>query len=179
MDILASIGNVLQTVADNFISKLSVLIGSVTIAFFTPIAGLLFACFALNTADLISGLQVAYKQGKPLTSRKTWTGTIKKIRQESAVIVLLHIIEHFAMAAMDTTILSGSATVLICLTEMWSVLENLNTVNPDGPWKMLGAFLKKKGEDYTGLTLKINKNGKVDYTNTSNDDKCVEVDKEL
>lgn len=178
MDILSSIGSTIHAIADNFLSKLGVLIGSVAIAFFTPIAGLLFACFALNFADLITGLEVAYKQGKRLTSRKTWLGTIKKIRQESAVIVLLHVIEHFAMASMDTTILSGSATVLICLTEMWSILENLNTVNPDGPWKVLGQFLKKKGQDYTGLDLIIGKHGKNDFNTAKNSNDCCKLDKE-
>lgn len=178
MDILISIGNALNAITDSFIGKLSIIASSAIIAFFTPIVGLLFACFALNIADLISGLEVACKQGRSLTSRRTWTGTIKKIRQESAVIVLLHIIEHFAMASLETTVLSGGATVLICLTEIWSVLENLNTVNPEGPWKVLGAFLKKKGEDYTGLNIKLNKHGEVDYTNIPDDAEDSIVDKE-
>ena len=50
-------------------------------------------------------------------------------------------------------VLTGGATVIITLTEMWSILDNLNTVDPNGPWRMLGKFLKKKGEDYTGIEL--------------------------
>lgn len=50
-------------------------------------------------------------------------------------------------------ILTGGVTAIITLTEMWSILENLNTVDPNGPWRMLGKFLKRKGEDYTGIEL--------------------------
>lgn len=50
-------------------------------------------------------------------------------------------------------VLSGGITVIIALTELWSILENLNTINPDGPWKALGKFLKKKGEDYVGIKI--------------------------
>lgn len=57
------------------------------------------------------------------------------------------------MGAEATTVLSGGATVLICLTELWSILENLNTLNPDGPWKVLKKYLKKKGEDLAGIEL--------------------------
>lgn len=162
MDILTSIGTTLNTVASNFYSKLAVLTAATATAFFTPIAGLIIACFLLNVADLITGLEVAIKQGKTLWSRKTWTGTIKKIRQESAVIILTHVIEHFAMSAITTTtVISGGVTILICLTELWSILENLNTVNPNGPWRILKQFLKQKGEQYTGVEININDDGKI------------------
>jgi len=36
---------------------------------------------------------------------------------------------------------------------LWSIIENLNTLDPKGPWKLLGKFLRKKGEDYTGIYL--------------------------
>lgn len=154
MDIFSSIGNVVKIITNNsFIGKIGVGLSAIATAFFTPIVGLLFACFALNAADLFTGIQVAIKQGKKITSRKTWLGTITKIHQESAVIVLLHIIEHFAMASIDTTMLSGSATVLMCLVELWSILENLNTINPEGPWSILKKFLAKKGEDSLGIDL--------------------------
>lgn len=50
-------------------------------------------------------------------------------------------------------VLTGGATVIIGLTELWSIIENINTLDPDGPWRILGKFLKKKGEDYTGIDL--------------------------
>lgn len=50
-------------------------------------------------------------------------------------------------------LLTGGATIIITLTELWSILENLNTLDPKGPWRMLSRFLRKKGEDYTGIEL--------------------------
>ena len=41
-------------------------------------------------------------------------------------------------------------------------IENLNTIDPKGPWRVLGKFLKKKGEDYTGIEL--------DFDNEHTDD---------
>lgn len=164
MDIFNSIGNALNAITNNsFTGKLLISGGALTTAFFTPIVGLLFACFSLNLADLISGLRVASKQGKKITSRKTWKGTITKILQESQLIILLHIIEHFAFSAVgfDTTLLTGGATALMCLTEIWSILENMNTVNPNGPWRILKQFLTKKGEDLTGIEIDLDNNGKI------------------
>jgi len=58
-------------------------------------------------------------------------------------------------------VLTGGATVIICLTEMWSILENLNTLDPNGPWKSIGVFLRKKGDEYTGMNTN-DKNDTVD-----------------
>nr|DAJ12480.1 MAG TPA: holin [Bacteriophage sp.] len=58
-------------------------------------------------------------------------------------------------------VLTGGATVIICLTEMWSILENLNTLDPNGPWKSIGVFLRKKGGEYTGMNIN-NENDTVD-----------------
>lgn len=80
MDLLASIGTTVNTVAHDFWGKVGLLTAATATAFFTPIAGLITACFLLNIADLITGLEVSIKQGKTLWSKRTWTGTIKKIR---------------------------------------------------------------------------------------------------
>ena len=58
-------------------------------------------------------------------------------------------------------VLTGGATVIICLTELWSILENLNTLDPDGPWKSIGIFLRKKGGEYTGIEIN-DKNNECD-----------------
>jgi len=47
---------------------------------------------------------------------------------------------------------------------LWSIIENLNTIDPNGPWRILGKFLKKKGEDYTGIELDFDKNEHTDDT---------------
>lgn len=162
MDIINSIGSMLNAVTNNtFYGKIAIAAGSLATAYFAPIAGLLFACFACTTVDLIYGLKVARMHGCKLTSGKSWKGTLRKIRDEFTIIMLSHVLENSVMDDTGMTVLSGGATVLICLTELWSILENLNTLDPDGPWKVLGAFLRKKGENFTGIEIDLDKNGKV------------------
>jgi hypothetical protein len=79
---------------------------------------------------------------------------------------LAHLIEYAIFGADATLILSGGVTVIVTLTELWSILENLNTLNPKGPWKALGKFLRKKGEDYIGTEIELND---VDTNNTKLD----------
>ena len=62
-------------------------------------------------------------------------------------------LEFTVLGSTGVFVLTGGATVIISLTELWSILESLNTLNPKGPWRSLGRFLKKKGEDYTGINI--------------------------
>ena len=101
-----------------------------------------------------------------MTSSKSWTGTLTKIKQEFVIIALCHLLEYAVMGAGSVTLLSGGATVLICLTELWSIIENLNTLDPTGPWKILKKYLKKKGEDYVGIELEFDEDGKLDNVRT-------------
>ena len=62
------------------------------------------------------------------------------------------------MGESGVSVLTGGVTVIIGLTELWSIIENLNTLNPEGPWKALGKFLRKKGEDYIGTEIELKHN---------------------
>ena len=128
--------------------------GSLATAFFSPIAALLVACFGFTIVDLVYGLKVAKKQKQKITSDKTWKGTLSKLIDEFTIISLARLLEFAVLGnSTDVFVLTGGATVVIGLTELWSILENLNTLKPNGPWKALGRFLKKKGEDYTGINI--------------------------
>lgn len=161
MGILSSISNMFTQLSGNtFLGKISIAAGALMTAYFTPIVGLLFACFACTLIDMLYGIKVAKKLGKKITSRKNWKGTLLKIRDEYAIIMLLHIVEHTLMQS-AFTVLSGGATVIICLTEIWSIIENLNTLDPEGPWRALGKFLRKKGEDYVGIQIDLKDDGTI------------------
>jgi hypothetical protein len=62
-------------------------------------------------------------------------------------------------------ILTGGAALLISLTELWSILENMNTLNPYGPWKAISTFLRKKGNDYLGVDISALQQGSIQFTN--------------
>lgn len=157
---------------DTFFGKLAISAGALVTAYFAPIVGLLFACFATTVVDMVYGIKVAKRLGNKITSRKNWKGTLIKMRDEFTIISLAHLLEFTAMGDQVPMILSGGATVLITITELWSILENLNTLDPEGPWRILSKFLKKKGEDFSGVeleelkTIKKKKNAKSTKVDT-------------
>lgn len=161
MEICSSIGSFVQHIGNtiNAItqgsawSSMMIGAGAVLTAYITPIVGLLVTCFALTAADMIYGIAVARKQHQKITSDKNWHGTLGKLFHEMMLIVLARLVEFTIIDATGVFVLTGGITVIISLTELWSIIENLNTLYPNGPWKILKAFLKKKGEDYTGIEL--------------------------
>lgn len=147
MNILASIGNTFNTISNGTeIGKLAVAASAILVAYISPIVGLLVACFACSITDMIYGIKVAKRLGKKITSKKNWKGTLIKIKDEFTLILLAHLLEY-VIGYGDNFILSGGIAVIICLTEILSILENLNTLNSEGPWKLISKFLKKKGSD--------------------------------
>lgn len=156
-DLFQSMGHMFHSISCNtWFGKVAIAGGALLTAYFTPIVGLLAACFSCSVVDMCYGIKVAATQGKKITSKKNWKGTLVKIKDEFALILLAHLIEYVLFGADASVILSGGITAIVTLTELWSILENLNTLNPDGPWKMLSKFLKKKGEEYTGIDLDLN-----------------------
>lgn len=130
-------------------------------AYIVPVVGLLVACFAFTIIDMIYGIKVAKKLGQKITSKKNWRGTLQKIKDEFTILLLAHLLEYTVLNGGIPLVLTGGATVIICLTEMWSILENLNTLDPNGPWKSIGVFLRKKSDEYTGMNTN-DKNDTVD-----------------
>lgn len=138
----------------------NILVGAAAtvIGFFAPIKSLLLICFATTVADMIFGIRVARSQKKKIQSNKNWKGTLRKIIDEFTIIALAHGIEWSILDESGVFLLTGGVTAIITLTELWSIIENLNTIDPNGPWKFLGKFLKKKGEDYVGVELEFDRN---------------------
>lgn len=156
--LLQSIYHMLQGLSGNTtLGKILIAGGAILTAYFTPIVGLLLVCFLCSAIDMCYGIKVAKKLKKKITSRKNWKGTLTKIKDEFVLILLTHLVEFTIFGATATCVLSGGVTIIIALTEIWSILENLNTINPDGPWKSLGKFLKKKGEKYIGFEIDLTK----------------------
>lgn len=136
--------------------KVLIAVGTALTAFYSPIIPLLVTCFVFTAADMFYGIKVAYKNKKKIESHKTWSGTLVKLLDEWVLISLARLLEMAVMGEeTGVFVLTGGATVIVGLTELWSILENLNTLNPKGPWKALGKFLKKKGEDYIGTEIDL------------------------
>lgn len=138
------------------LGKLTIAAGSIIAGFYSPIALLLTTCFAFTAADMFYGIKVACKQHKKITSNKNWKGTLTKLADEFVIISLARLLELAVLGEDSIFVLTGGVTTIVALTELWSIIENLNTLNPEGPWKALGKFLKKKGEDYIGTEIDLN-----------------------
>lgn len=166
---LQNMGNTINAMVNgSAIGKFLLGCGAAVVSYFAPIWYLLVICFATTTVDMIYGWKVARKFKKKLESGKNWKGTIRKIKDEAVILALLHGLEWAVVDQSGVFILTGGAATIITLTELWSIIENLNTLDPNGPWRLLGKFLRKKGEDYTGIDLDFDD----EHTdNTSKDDK--------
>ena len=165
--LLTAIGNMFESLsAGTWWGKVLIGAGSIAAGFYSPIMLLLLACFAFTVTDMIYGIKIAIKTKKKIDSHKNWKGTLVKLIDEFTIISLARLLELAVLGEQGVFVLTGGATVIISLTELWSILENLNTLNPEGPWKALGNFLKKKGEDYIGT--------EIDFNNGNNDDSKVD-----
>ena len=154
--ILASIGSAVNGITQgSSIGKFLIGIGSAVIGFFSPIVYLLLICFVATVVDMIYGIKVALKKNTKIESSKTWSGTLTKVKAELVLIGIAHGLEWAVLDQHGVFVLTGGITFIITLTELWSILENLNTLDPKGPWRALGKFLKKKGEDYTGIEINL------------------------
>lgn len=150
-NIFNSISHMLECIAGNSVVNKAILVcGSALASLFVPIIGLLVTCFACTAVDMVYGIKVARKFKQKITSHKNWRGTLGKILDEFTIIGLARLIEMTVLGFEHPFVLTSGATAIIALTELWSILENLNTLNPEGPWKSLGKFLKNKGEQYVG-----------------------------
>ena len=173
MTFMQSIGHVWSSIitainsisGNTFVGKTIIATGALLTAYFTPIIGLLITCFATSFVDMVYGIQVAKMQHSKITSNKTRRGTWNKMKAEFAIIALARLLEFTVVGTTGVFVLTGGATVIITLTELWSILENLNTLYPNGPWRSLSKYLKKKGEAYTGIDLDFDKDDKHDNSN--------------
>ena len=159
----AHLENVLSTITQgSAFGSMLVGLGALLTAYITPITGLIVTCFALTMIDMFYGIAVAKKQKRKITSFKNWKGTLSKLQHELVLLGIARLIEFTVLGSTGVFVLTGGITVIVSLTELWSIIENLNTLYPHGPWKVLGAFLKKKGEEYVGMELDLDKNGNND-----------------
>lgn len=153
-DTINRILETLSTISNNSaVAQIGITLGVIISNFFLPIVPVILTCFGLTVIDLIYGLKVAKKQKVKIESKRTWNGTIRKLRDIFSIITMIRGIELYLLGGITGTALVGGAASIIGLTEFWSILENMNTLNPHGPWRALGKFMKKKGSEVIGTNI--------------------------
>lgn len=118
---------------------------------FTPLWTVLFILLLIILIDAYLGGKIAFKNQKKFESRRLWK-TLHKFGWCGAIIWFANQIDANILVSIDAHLVEFFAG-LIAGVELWSVIENLATLYPDGPWKLLNKFIRKKGEKYLDITI--------------------------
>lgn len=155
-----SIDSSLNIITNNSVfTKIWITLCAFVSGFFVPVQLSILFVFSMILLDMYYGIKVSIRLKRKIESSKSWNGTIRKMRDTFLLLCSMRGIEYFLISDWVTTkVLTCGTALLITLTELWSVLENLNTIDPNGPWKLVSKFLRKKGGEYTGIDLKDDKN---------------------
>lgn len=158
------INHILSIISNNsMLTKIWIMATAFLSAFFIPVLYAIIFVFCMIFLDLYYGLKVSVKLHKKIESHKGWAGTINKLKDAFVLLCSMRGIEYFLINDwVNTRVLTCGTALLISITEIWSVIENLNTLDPDGPWRLVGKFLKKKGEEYTGIDIDLKDNEQHD-----------------
>lgn len=164
------IGTAVDAIANHsFINKICVLVSSFFTSFFLPIQFMIIFCMVLFLMDMYYGFKVARLLNNGIDPNRNWEGVLNKMKNAGFLLCAIHGIEYFILSQFTTTlVLTTCSSVLIAGTTLLSILENLNTMDPKGPWRLLGVYLKKKGKDYTEVDLD-NKDTKNDTIKNNNE----------
>lgn len=100
---------------------------------------------------MVLGCKVAIKNNKKCESRKLWK-TLRKFGWCTAIVWFANAIDVSILTSFDAHLVEFFAGA-IAGVELWSVIENLSTLYPNGPWKVLSKFIKSKGEKYLDITI--------------------------
>ena len=96
------------------------------LAVFAPIKGMLISSLVLIAADLITGIIAAKKRGESINS-SGFRRTVVKVFVYQASIMLAYLAQHFMMS--DAIPVTNMIASFVGLTELTSVLENLNSIS--------------------------------------------------
>jgi hypothetical protein len=113
-----------------------------TLALFAPLQGMVIACFALVTVDLVTGLMRAHALKQTIQSNGLRRTVIKLVAYELSI-VLAFICEKWLTG--DLLPLTKMAAGAVGLVELLSVLENVNVLS-GGALKPLLDKLSPPGE---------------------------------
>ena len=119
--------------------------------FFMPLVPVILITFGAIVFDAILGCKVARKLGKAIETRKLWK-TLVKFFYCFAIIVFADLIDRHILVSFNAHLVEISAGI-VAGVELWSAIENLNELDPTGPWRILSKFIKSKGERYLDITI--------------------------
>lgn len=126
-------------------------IGSWLTGTIAPIDVVLLILLLLIVVDAILGCSVSIKAGLKCESRRFWK-TLRKFLWCSAIVWFANEIDVEILTSFNAHLVEFFAGA-IAGVELWSILENLTALYPNGPWKVLKKIIKSKGEKYLDITV--------------------------
>lgn len=118
---------------------------------FAPLWITLLILLLLILSDAFLGCKVSRKSNNKCESRRLWK-TLRKFGWCGAIVWFANRIDMDILKSFDAHLVEFFAGA-IAGVELWSIIENLSTLYPDGPWKILNKFIKSKGEKYLDITI--------------------------
>lgn len=134
-----------------FLGCLLTAMGSWILGSFVPIWTVLLLIAILVFTDAFLGCKVARSKGLKCESRR-FRRTLKKLCWCCAIVWFANRIDVDILVSFNAHLVEASAGI-IAGVELWSILENLNTLLPNGPWRVLSKVLRTKGEKYLDITI--------------------------
>ncbi len=114
-----------------------------TAAVLAPIRAVVIATVVLVFIDLITGIMAAKKQGKKITS-SGFNRTIAKLFLYQTAILMAFLVQQYFTG--DTFPASKIVSALIGLTELSSVLENINILSGTNLFKVVLARISRESK---------------------------------
>lgn len=110
------------------------------LAFIAPIQALLLGVGVLIVFDTISGVYKAYKLKQPIVSKKLGN-VVSKFLLYIIAIISGYILQK--MFGVDWIPFAKIIAVAISLTELKSILENVNSITGIDIWQFVRSYLKR------------------------------------
>ena len=114
------------------------------IAFLAPVQWLIAGVAALILFDTLTGVYRAYKTGQAVTSKR-FSHIISKFALYNIAIISGYVLQ--LMIGLDVVPLAKIIAVAIGMTELKSVLENINVITGIDLWTLVMNQLKRNTDD--------------------------------
>lgn len=119
--------------------------------FFAPIWSVILVVCLFIFIDAILGTKVSMTREGKFESRRLWS-TIKKFGNCAMIISCCHLMDTEILKSVDFHLVEAFSGI-VCGVELWSMIENLQAIDPTGPWRIFSKFIRSKGEKYLDITI--------------------------
>ena len=150
---------------ENMYKLLVAMVGGL-VGLISPIVPLIIVCYLFIIADVVSAYQLgkrvtakAKEKGLPVTkdSGKFKTAkakvVIKTMTEVSVLILLTYLLDTKVLSQLNGLFLANYAAGIVCLLQLWSILENSSSCKGSRWAKLLQKIMVNKAERHFDINL--------------------------